>query len=91
MMTGFLEAPDVPLLEPAGPFAFLDRILRMIYLFNQCVSLIKTLLLLFILRRPDDRNQNGCVRSRHSGMPSAGIQSAVSHGSGWNRAEMTEG
>jgi len=78
MMTGFLEVPDVPFLELAGPFALLDRILRMIYLFNQCASLIKTLLLLFILRRPDDRNQNGCGLSRHSGMPLAGIQSAVS-------------
>jgi hypothetical protein len=41
--------------------------------------------------KADIRNQNGCVLSRHSGMPLAGIHSAVFLDSGWNRAGMTEG
>jgi hypothetical protein len=44
-----------------------------------------------LLTKADNRNQNGCVLSRHSGMPLAGIQSAVFLDSDWNRAGMTEG
>jgi len=39
----------------------------------------------------DNRNQNGCVLSRHLGLTLAGIQSVVFLDSGWNRAGMTEG
>jgi len=41
--------------------------------------------------KADSRNHNNCVVSRHSGMPSAGIQSAGFLDSGQNRAGMTEG
>jgi hypothetical protein len=39
----------------------------------------------------DNRNQGPGALSRHSGMPLAGIQSAVFLDSGQNRAGMTEG
>jgi len=41
--------------------------------------------------KEDGRNQNGCVLSRHSGMPLAGFQSGVFLDSGQNRSGMTEG
>jgi len=39
--------------------------------------------------KADKRSQNGCVLSRHSGMPVAGNQSGVFLDSGQNRAGMT--
>jgi len=44
-----------------------------------------------LISEADNRNQNGCVLSRHSGMTLAGIQSAGFPDSGQNRAGMTGG
>jgi len=45
--------------------------------------------LTFSSSKADNRNQNDYALSRHSGMPSAGIQSTVFLDSGQNRAGMT--